>query len=86
LHNTLALENHCPAGTPQNLQWFETPLWQTGSQWMLGENAGDPLTCASGGSNYVFSYGDLTTLYNRPSFYTPSNAALDILQANRSLL
>ena len=44
LHNTLALQNHCPAGTPQNLQWFETPLWETGSQWMLGTDAGDPLT------------------------------------------
>jgi hypothetical protein len=86
LHNTLALQNHCPAGTPQNLQWFETPLWETGSQWMLGLNAGDPLTYASGGAGYVFTYGDLTTLYNRPSPYTPANAALDILHASRSLL
>lgn len=86
LHNTLALQNHCPAGTPQNLQWFETPLWETGSQWMLGEDTGDPQTYASGGANYVFSYGDLTPLYNRPSPYTPANAALDILHASRSLL
>jgi len=53
---------------------------------MLGTDAGDPLTCASGGANYVFTYGDLTPLYNRPSFYTPTNAALDILHASRSLL
>ncbi|MGA2747502.1 MAG: hypothetical protein ABSG59_01905 [Verrucomicrobiota bacterium] len=86
LHNTLALQNYCASGTPQNLQWFETPLWDTGSQWMLGENAGDPTACASGGSNFVFTYGDLTTLYNRPSPYTPANAALDILHASRSLL
>lgn len=86
LHNTLALQNHCAAGTPQNLQWFETPLWETGSQWMLGADAGDPLTYASGGANYVFTYGDLTTFYNRPSYYTPANAALDILHASRSLL
>lgn len=86
LHNTLALQNHCPAGTPENLQWFETPLWETGSQWMLGTDTGDPLTYASGGTNYVFTYGDLTPLYNRPSVYTPTNAALDILHASRSLL
>ena len=86
LHNTLALQNHCPAGTPQNLQWFETPLWETGSQWMLGTDAGDPLTSASAGAGYVFTYGDLTPLYNRPSVYTPTNAALDILHASRSLL
>jgi hypothetical protein len=86
LHNTLALQNDCPAGTPQNLQWFETPLWETGSQWMLGTDAGDPMTYASGATNYVSTYGDLTRLYNRPSFYTPANAALDILHASRSLL
>ncbi len=86
VHNTLALQNHCPAGTPQNIQWFETPLWQTGSQWMLGLDAGDPMTYASGASNSVFTYGDLTPLYNRPSPYTPANAALDILHASRSLL
>ena len=86
VHNTLALQNHCPAGTPQNLQWFETPLWETGSQWMLGTDAGDPLTYASGGASYVYTYGDLTPLYNRPSFYTPANAALDILHASRSVL
>ena len=86
LHNTLALQNHCPAGTPQNLQWYETPLWETGSQWMLGENTGDPLTLASSGANYVFTCGDLTPLYNRPSVWTPANAALDILHASRSLL
>jgi hypothetical protein len=86
LHNTLALQNDCPAGTPANLQWFETGLWATGSQWQLGEDAGDPVTCASGGPGYVFTCGDLTPLYNRPSPWTPDNAALDILQANRSLL
>jgi hypothetical protein len=86
LHNTLALQNHCPAGTPANLQWFETGLWATGSQWQLGEDAGDPLTSASGGPDYVFTGGDLTPLYNRPSPWTPENAALDILHASRSLL
>jgi hypothetical protein len=86
LHNTLALQNTCPGGTPDNLQWYETGLWETGSQWMLGTDNGDPTTYASGAANYVFTYGDLTPLYNRPSFYTPTNAALNILHASRSLL
>lgn len=86
LHNTLALQNYCAAGIPANLQWYEAGLWATGSQWQLGANAGDPTARASAGSNYVFTYGDLTPLYNRPSPYEPGNAALDILQANRSVL
>ena len=86
LHNTLALENHCAAGTPANLQWFESGLWATGSQWQLGQDAGDPAASASGGPGYLFTSGDLTPLYNRPSPWTPDNAAMDILQANRSLL
>jgi hypothetical protein len=85
-HNTLALQNYCPAGTPGNLQWFEAGLWATGSQWQLGESAGDPQTLASAGTNYVFAYGDFTQLYNRPSVYEPQNNAVDIQQANRSLL
>lgn len=84
-HNTLALQNYCPAGTP-GLAWFEGGLWATGSQWQLGECAGDPTERASAGSNYVYAFGDLTPLYNRPSPYSPENACLDILQANRSLL
>ncbi len=86
MHNTLALQNHCPAGTPGNLGWFEAGLWATGSQWQLAENSGDPTDYASTGTNYLYTYGDLTKLYNRPSPYTPENALLDIVQANRSLL
>ena len=85
MHNTLALQNYCAAGLP-DLGWAETNLWLTGSQWQLGADAGDPTAYASGSTNYVFTYGDLTPLYNRPDFWTPADACLDILQANRSLL
>ena len=85
-HNTLALQNYCAAGTPGDLQWFETGLWATGSQWQLGESAGDPQTLASAGTNYAFAYGNIAPLYNRPSSYSLQNSAVDIQQANRSLL
>jgi hypothetical protein len=85
LHNTLALQNFCVAGTP-NLAWDETNIWTTGSQWLLAAGVGDPPNCASGGANYVFTYGDLTPLYNRVDIWTPDNSAADIVQANRSLL
>jgi hypothetical protein len=84
-HNTLSLKNWCPAGTP-NLNWFEGPLWTNGSQWQLGLDAGDPTTIASSGTGYAFAQTDMTPLYNRPSFWTPTNAALDILHASRSAL
>ena len=84
-HNTLSLQNKCAAGKPF-MQWYEEPLWETGSQFIIGLNAGDPRTAASHGPGYVFGFGDLTPLYNRPSFWTPTNAALDVLHASRSLL
>ena len=86
LHNTLALQNTCPAGTPGNLSWYEAACWTTGSQWMMDESAGDPVTLVSSDTNHVFTYGDLTPLYNRPSVYSPEDAALDIQHASRSLL
>ena len=85
-HNTLALQNYCTAGTPNNLSWYESGLWNTGSQWQLAGGNGDPTAVASCGTNYIFTFGDMTPLYNRPSPYSPENACLDIQQANRSLL
>ena len=87
-HNTLALQNHCscPGGTPANLQWFETGEWANGSQWMLGQNAGDPTTISSTGPGYVYASSNLTKLYNRPNFWSPQDAANDITQATRSIL
>jgi hypothetical protein len=87
-HNTLALQNHCscPGGQPANLQWFESGEWANGSQWMLGLDAGDPTTVSSAGTGYVYAASNLTNLYNRPNFWSPQDAAIDITQATRSVL
>lgn len=84
-HNTLALQNWCAAGTP-NLQWFEAGEWANGSQWTNGLNAGDPTTISSNGPGYVYASSDLTPIYNRPNLWTPSQAAMDITQATRSIV
>jgi hypothetical protein len=84
-HNTLALQNWCANGTP-NLQWYEANEWANGSQWMLGLNAGDPTTVTSSGPGYLYASSDLTNLYNRPNFWTPSSGATDISQATRSIV
>jgi len=84
-HNTLTLQNWCANGTPNNLLW-EAPFWANGSQWPLALSAGDPTTYASVQPAYDYAFGDATPLYNRPSFWTPANAALDVLHASRSIL
>jgi hypothetical protein len=84
-HNTLTLQNWCTNGTPANLEW-EAAFWTNGSQWPLAISAGDPTVCASVEPAYDYAFGDTTPLYNRPSFWTPANAALDILHASRSIL
>jgi hypothetical protein len=85
-HNTLALQNICPNGTPGNLQWFETGEWANGSEWMLGENAGDPTTITSSGPGYVYAASNLTNLFNRPDFWSPADRATNITQATRSIV
>lgn len=80
-HNTLALQNDVPA----NLAWFETVTSQRGGQWILGQNAGDPSSITSVGSNFVYATGDATSLYNRPQS-SPANSATDILYAVRSIV
>lgn len=85
-HNALALQNWCQNGKPQNLNYFEAPYWPNGSQWNNGISAGDPTTIASTGSGYAYAQTDMTPLYNRPSMWTPANAALDIQHASRSIL
>jgi hypothetical protein len=85
-HNTLALKNWSPNGTPQ-LQWYEAAEWANGSQWMLGLNAGDPTTTTSSGPSYVYASSDLTNLFNRPgSRWVTGDDATDILHASRSIL
>lgn len=85
-HNTLSLKNWCQAGTPATLGWWEGPFWSNGSQWQLGNAAGDPTATVSVGTSYTYTYGDTTNLYNRPSVWSAQNAALDIQHASRSML
>ncbi len=87
-HNTLSIQNHCacPTGQPANLQWFEGPTWDRGSQWTNAQNAGDPYAVASWSGRYAFEYADGTNLYNRPSFWTPANDASDVTHASRSVV
>jgi hypothetical protein len=84
-HNTLTLQNGCSNGTPNGIDW-EITFWTNGSQWPLAINNGDPTTYASVQSNYDYAFGDATQLYNRPDIWSPPDAALDILQASRSIL
>lgn len=84
-HNTLSLQNWCANGTP-NLQWYEAGEWANGSEWMLGLSSGDPVTIASTGPGYVYASSDLTKLFNRPNYWTPSAGATNITQATRSIL
>jgi hypothetical protein len=84
-HNTLALQNYCVDGTPA-LQWFETGEWANGSQWILGENAGDPTTVTSFGPGYVYASSDLTNLYNRPDVWSPNDGATNITRATRAIV
>ncbi len=84
-HNSLALKNTCPAGTP-NLGWDETGIWANGSQFLWAENAGDPTTLTSSGTGYVFAATDMTNLYNRPDQWDSTQSAVDITRAQRNIL
>jgi uncharacterized repeat protein (TIGR02543 family) len=84
-HNTLALQNWCPNGTP-DLSWFESGEWANGSQWMEGADAGDPTTLFSTGPGYVYATSDLTNLFNRPDIWDSTLSATDVTQATRSIV
>lgn len=79
-HNTLAIQNRSANGTP-NLAWFESGIWANGSQWMEGENAGDPSTVFSTGANYAYASSNLANLYNKPDIWAPNLGATDVTQA-----
>ena len=85
-HNTLALQNWCPACSTITWQGVDLPCWTNGSQWMEGENAGDPTTTMSTGPGFVYATSNLTNLYNRPEIWIPADAVLDVTQATRSIL
>jgi hypothetical protein len=84
-HNTLTLQNWCSNGVPNGIDW-EITFWTNGSQWPLALNNGDPVTYASVQTNYDYAFGDATQLYNRPDIWSPPDAALNILEASRSIL
>lgn len=85
--NGISIKNRCtcPSGTPY-LSWYETTIWESGGQWLLGTNAGDPVTRASTGADWAHAFADLTDLYNSPSIWTPEDALLDVQHASRSLV
>ena len=85
-HNTLSLQNWCPACSGIAFQGTDLPAWLNGSQWMEGENAGDPTTMMSTGPGYVYAASNLTNLYNKPDIWTAADAIADISQATRSIL
>jgi hypothetical protein len=83
-HNTLALQNWCSAGDP-NLSFGEQ-LFLNGSEYMLGESAGDPLALTSSSPSYTYAGADLTPLFNRPQIWQPQFALMDIQQATRNII
>jgi hypothetical protein len=83
-HNMLSLQNWCSAGDP-NLGWGE-PLFVNGSEYMLGESAGDPVTLMSSSPGYTYAGADLTPLFNYPDYWEPQTASLDIQQATRNII
>ena len=89
-HNTLAMENWCAGGIPQYLNGVDVPEWNNGSQWMEGEDAGDPTTVTShgtaNGATYVYATSNLTNLFNRPDIWSSLDTAVDVTQSTRSIL
>ena len=59
--NTLSLQNISPNGAPANLGDIDMIPWAVGSQWLLGEDNGDPTTNVSVQS----TYGDLAPMVTR---------------------
>jgi hypothetical protein len=86
-HNTLGLQNWCAPCATITWQGPDGPIYANGSQWMLGEDAGDPTTIMSTGPGYVFAASNLVNLYNKaPNIWTPADSIDNITQATRSIL
>jgi hypothetical protein len=83
-HNTLALQNWCSAGDP-NLAFGEQ-LFLNGSEYVLAESAGDPVTLTSSSPSYTYASADLTPLFNQPQIWQPQLALMDIQQATRNII
>ncbi|KAG2497055.1 hypothetical protein HYH03_005053 [Edaphochlamys debaryana] len=80
---------------PQSMQSDEQVLFPLGSQAAMGYgHGGDPAPSAistwTSSSNsarkHVAVTSDFTGLYNRPNFWNPGSAAIDVLQAVRSIV
>ena len=83
-HNSLALENACPAGVPN--VGFELPIFTNGSEWVLAESGGDPVVSASHGQDYTYATAQLAPLFNRPDPWDASQSCVEITEATRFIL
>lgn len=83
-HNTLSLENACPAGIPN--VGFELPIFTNGSEWVLAESGGDPVVRASHGQDYTYATAQLAPLFNRPDVWDASQSCVEITEATRFIL
>jgi hypothetical protein len=81
-HNILGIQNDLPA----NLSSLYTQTYAYGSQWNNDGNDGDASLLLSVNDNWAYSLTDATNLYNHPEFYTPSEAAMDVKKAERSIV
>jgi hypothetical protein len=83
-HNTLALQNTLVPTDPQNDEYYSTKIY--GGQWNNGGNNGDPSTLISANDNWSYAQSNMTNLYNHPEWWTPSEAALAVTGASRSIV
>ena len=83
-HNMLSLQNWCSAGDPE--LGFDEPFFLNGSEYMLGESAGDPVTLTSRSPSYTYASAALTPLFNYPDNWEPQIATMDIQQATRNII
>lgn len=85
-HNTLSLKNYCEACSSITWQGPDASTWNNGSQWILGEAAGDPTTVMSAGPGYVYAASNLTPLYNKPDSWSNQDSIMNVTQATRSIV
>lgn len=83
-HNSLSLQNNRLG--PSDMSWFEPPINQRGSQYILGLGMGDPVFRASSGPVFLHAEADMTGLYNRVANYGQPAIASDIEHASRAIV
>lgn len=82
-HNTLSIQNTTPADKGGDLY---AKIVQYGGQFHNGGSNGDPSVALSVNDNFAYADADATNLYNRPSYWTPQNAAQAVKTAQRSIV